>query len=218
MILLLPQTVPPSVLDRPRWRMMWMKQCPRPSGSPPPRGRKDWWSADLEGEMEKLEVEGSCSVAERGPMVLQGRRTTGQLGRCLQKELKTRNREWRWTRSETQPSSNETDGGFVMCEVEEQQAARVEVQGPKRRVIRVESEETQDYARERLAHEEISQEDADEIGFVPSALSEPRGAFYWCDNRCSDEALRYLQIASVVNPAQSICAKATIQRKTCSAG
>ena len=25
---------------------------------------RDWWSADLEGEMENLEVEGSCSLAE----------------------------------------------------------------------------------------------------------------------------------------------------------
>ena len=33
----------------------------------------------------------------------------------------------------TQPSSNETDGGFIMCEVEEQQAARVEVQGSKKK-------------------------------------------------------------------------------------
>ena len=40
--------------------------------------------------------------------------------------------------------------------------------------------------------------EADEMGFVPSALSELRGAFYWCDNRCSDEALRFLQIASMV--------------------
>ena len=30
-----------------------------------------------------------------------------------------------------QPSSNEVYGGLKMCEVEEQQAARVEVQGPK---------------------------------------------------------------------------------------
>ena len=56
-----------------------------------------------------------------------------------------------------------------MREVEEQQAARVEVQGPKRRVIRVESEETQDHIRKRLA---------DEIGFVPSASSEPRGTVH----------------------------------------
>ena len=60
-----------------------------------------------------------------------------------------------------QPSSNEADGGFTMCEVEEQQAARVEVQGPKRRaVLRVESEETQDYVSERLAHEDFSEEEA----------------------------------------------------------
>ena len=76
-----------------------------------------------------------------------------------------------------QPSSNETEGGFVMCEVEGQEAARVEVQGTKRRGTRVESEETQDYVRESLAHVEISQEEADEIGFVPSALSEPRGVY-----------------------------------------
>ena len=50
------------------------------------------------------------------------------------------------------------------------QEARVEVRSPKRKVIRVESEETRDSVRETLA---ISQEEADEIGFVPSALSEP---------------------------------------------
>ena len=94
-----------------------------------------------------------------------------------------------------QPSSNETDGGLKMCEVEELHEGRVEVQGPKSRVIRVESEETQDHVRETLA---ISQEEADEIGSVPSTSSEPRGAQYWCDNRCSDKGLRFLQIASTV--------------------
>ena len=63
---------------------------------------------------------------------------------------------------ETQTLSNETDGGFKMCEVEAQQVAGVEVHGPKRRVIRVDSEKTQD----------CSQEEADEIGLVPSAVSE----------------------------------------------
>ena len=62
-------------------------------------------------------------------------------------------------------------------------------------MIRVESEETQDYVRESLA---ISQEGADEVGFVPSVLREPRGIYYWCDNCCSDRALRYMQIASMV--------------------
>ena len=36
------------------------------------------------------------------------------------------------------------------------------------------------------------------MGYVPSALGEPRGAIYWCDNRCSEKAIRYWQIASVV--------------------
>ena len=69
---------------------------------------RNWWSADLEGAMEKLKVVGSFCVTA-------------------------------------------TDGGFIKCEVEEQQAARVEVQGA------------------------ISQEEAAEIGFVQSALSESRG-------------------------------------------
>ena len=98
-----------------------------------------------------------------------------------------------------QPLSNEAAGGFIMCEVEEQQAARVEVQGPKRRtVFRVESEETQDCVRERLAHEDFSQEEADEIGFVPSAQSELGGVMHWCDNRCSEKRLRFSHIASMV--------------------
>ena len=45
--------------------------------------------------------------------------------------------------------------------------ATAEIQSPKRKVIRVQSKETQDYARETLA---ISQEEAEEMGFVPSAL------------------------------------------------
>ena len=68
----------------------------------------------------------------------------------------------------------------------------------KRRVIRAESEETQDCVRERLAHAVFSQEEADEIGSVPSALSEPRGAVHWCDNRSSEKALGYTQTASMV--------------------
>ena len=31
-----------------------------------------------------------------------------------------------------------------------------------------------------------------------SALSEPRGSIYFCDNRCSEKAVRYWQFASVV--------------------
>ena len=55
-------------------------------------------------------------------------------------------------------------------------------------VIRVAPQETQDYVRESL---NLSLEEAKEIGFVPSALSIPRGPWCWCDNRCSEKALRY---------------------------
>ena len=47
------------------------------------------------------------------------------------------------------------------------QEERVDIQSPKRTMIRVESEETQDCVRETLA---ISKEEAEEMGFVPSAL------------------------------------------------
>ena len=44
----------------------------------------------------------------------------------------------------------------------------------------------------------ISQEEAEEMGFVPSALSEPREAHYMCDNRRSEKAIRHWQVASMV--------------------
>ena len=62
-------------------------------------------------------------------------------------------------------------------------------------MIRAESEETQDYVCGMLA---ISREEAEELAFVPSALSEHRGSIYFCDNRCSEKAVRYWQFASVV--------------------
>ena len=66
---------------------------------------------------------------------------------------------------------------------------RVDIQSPKRKVIRVESEETSNYMRETLAS---SQEEAEEMGFVPSALG-ARGATCWCDNRCRENAVRYVE-------------------------
>ena len=62
-------------------------------------------------------------------------------------------------------------------------------------MIRVESEETQDYVCEMLT---ISLKEADQLAFVPSALSEPRGAINFCDNHCSEKVVRYWQFASVV--------------------
>ena len=62
-------------------------------------------------------------------------------------------------------------------------------------MIRVESEETQDYVREPL---NMSQEEAEEMSFVPSATSIPRWPVFWCDKHCSDKALRFWQFASAV--------------------
>ena len=130
----------------------------------------------------KLEVEGGFSGAEGGPMD-----PKGKVGHCSARtkntkegsgDVKGAENEKLGSKMEVdgaapgmQTSRNETGGGLKMCEVEDRQEARVELQGPKRRVIRVESEETLDYVRERLAHEELSQEEAAEIGFVPNALS-----------------------------------------------
>ena len=75
------------------------------------------------------------------------------------------------------------------------QEASVEIQSRKRKVSRVESGGTHDYVRETLA---ISQEETEEVGFVSSALGEPREVIYWCDHRCSEKAIRYWQIASIV--------------------
>ena len=70
-----------------------------------------------------------------------------------------------------------------------------EVQSPKRKVVRVEFEETHDYVRESL---NLSLEEAEEMSFVPSAISIPRVPMFWCHNRCSDKALRFWHFASVV--------------------
>ena len=101
---------------------------------------RDWWSADLEGEVEKLEVEGSFSVTEGGFMDTERKADHWSARTVLTKEeseeVKGAEKEKQRMEvveviTETQPSSNETNGGFTMCEVEEQQTARVEVQGPK---------------------------------------------------------------------------------------
>ena len=83
-------------------------------------------------------------------------------------------------------------------------------------MIRVELEETQDHVCGMLA---ISGEEAEELAFVPSVLSEPRGSIYFCDNRSSEKAVRYWQCASLVVEeggeahTQSICVSCATVRK-----
>ena len=54
-----------------------------------------------------------------------------------------------------------------------------EVKSSRGKVIRVEYEETQDYVREA---KDMNQEEAEEISFVPSAISVPQKPLFRCDN------------------------------------
>ena len=48
-----------------------------------------------------------------------------------------------------------------------------------------------------FAYEDFSQREVEEIGFVPSALSEPRGAIHWFDGRCCDHGFRFNRIVEM---------------------
>ena len=157
-----------------------MKRCSRlPKSSFPWMRKKMGGMPTWKEEKEKLAVKGAVTSTASGSKNLDRKQDHWSPRATITKE---KGGDVRLTAAESQeldvqPSSNEADGDFIMCEVEEQQAARVGVQAPKRgAVIRVESEETQDYVRERFACEDLSQEEANEIGFVPSALSENRGS------------------------------------------
>ena len=70
-----------------------------------------------------------------------------------------------------------------------------EMKSPRRKVIRVELEETQDYVRGAKSTE---QEEMEERIFVPSAASVPQKPLFRCGNECSEKTLSYWQLASVV--------------------
>ena len=62
-------------------------------------------------------------------------------------------------------------------------------------MIRVESEETQDYVREAKSTE---YEEEEERTFEPSAVSVPLKPLFRCDNQCSEKTFSLWQLASVV--------------------
>ena len=70
-----------------------------------------------------------------------------------------------------------------------------EIKSPKREKNRVESEETQDYVRDVM---DLSQEEVEEISFVPSAISVLQKLMFRCDKQCSEKTLSVWQLASVV--------------------
>ena len=98
-----------------------------PSRRSPSLGKdRDGWSTELEDEMEHLAVQGIFSLAASGSTNLKEKAGHWSTQTVLAQELDD-------VIPGMQPSRNETDGGFIMCEVEEQQAARVEVQGSKKK-------------------------------------------------------------------------------------
>ena len=70
-----------------------------------------------------------------------------------------------------------------------------EIESPKRTIIRVESEETQDFVREA---KDVDQEDVEEISVVPSAIIVPQKPMFRCGNQCNGKTLSFWQLASVV--------------------
>ena len=66
-----------------------------------------------------------------------------------------------------------------------------EIKRPKRKIIRVESEETQDFVRESKS---TDQEEAEELSFVPSAISVPQKLMFRCDNQCSEKKHHFLAV------------------------
>ena len=75
------------------------------------------------------------------------------------------------------------------------QGEGAEGHNPKRKVIWVESEETQDHVSQSSG---LSVEEEEELGWVPSAISIAQRPICKCDNHCSDKALGYWQSAEVL--------------------
>ena len=84
---------------------------------------ENWWNADLEGGMENLAVEGPVTVAASGSKNPDREADHWQSSAASTKEAREKVR-------------NEAEGDNFLCEIEEQQAARVEVQGPRRRAAK----------------------------------------------------------------------------------
>ena len=146
---------------------------------------RDWWSIDLEGEVEELEV-GCPWTVTKGNSVDPEREMNDQSDG--KKTAIEEEQNWGKLKEGEMEVEMEVEAGVA-------QAESAEIESPKRKVIRVESEETQDFVFEMLS---ISLEEGYELAFVPSAISGPRGAIYFFDNRCSEKAVRYWQFASVV--------------------
>ena len=46
--------------------------------------------------------------------------------------------------------------------------------------------------------EDVGQEEVEELGLVPTAVSEPLWAEHMCDNKCSEQGFKFFQLAAIV--------------------
>ena len=86
------------------------------------------------------------------------------------------------------------------------------INSPKRKIIRVESEEAQDFVREA---KDVDQEESEEMSFVPSAISVPQKSLFRCDKRCSEKTFSFWQLASVVIPEGEESYTTNLCRRCC---
>ena len=98
-----------------------------------------WWNADLERGKEKLAVKGVVTSTASGSKNPDRKADYWSPGRATIKKGERRSETDCSRKSgsvvpDKQPSSTEAEGGFIMCEVEEQQAVRVEVEATQKEV------------------------------------------------------------------------------------
>ena len=62
----------------------------------------------------------------------------------------------------------------------------------------MESAETQDHVSWQQGLEELCQEDTEELGIVPSAVSEAQRSLHMCDNKFTEESFKFFHLAAVV--------------------
>ena len=125
---------------------------------------RDWWSMDLEGDVEKLEVEGPWSVTEGNSV-----EPKGEVGHMPDRTKVAREEK------------EKLKEDWMEVDVDASRGKSVETKSSKeRKVIRVESEETQDCVCGLLA---IGREEAEELALVTSDSANHEDACCFCDNR-----------------------------------
>ena len=118
------------------------------------KGKQEVWRLEPEGEAEKPEAIGLESEVK---------------GVSVNPEGESRHRHVRAKMARKERENQTRVDKKVNGKAPWDEGA--ELQGPQRNVIRVESEETQDHVIESL---NLSREEAEEISFVPSAISIPQ--------------------------------------------